>query len=88
MKSKKISIRLTAEEVDQIENRCKNFGINKTEYIKRCLTQTVNPVNCKAIARGLCNINTALNHFELEIQENGQLNVIRSEVNCIWQFLK
>lgn len=90
MKDKKISIRLTMEEEDQIKKQCEAFNITASEYIKRCLSQTAKPVDCKIIAKGLCDLNTSLNLLEMEteIEDNKKIEIMRKEVQSIWQFLK
>lgn len=88
MKSKKISIRLTAEDDEQIKKQCDTLGITVSEYVKRCLKQTSKPVDCRAIAKGLCDLNTSLNLLEMEIEDNTIIEIMRKEVQSIWQHIK
>lgn len=85
-KGRKVTIRLTEEEYNRLNNEAKNRNINISEYIRQRLIN--NDQNTDVLVK-LCNYSTALNKIINKYhiaQEDKEL--LSQEAQLVWQHLK
>ena len=85
-RDKKIEIRLTEDEFNQLENMSKAHSMTKSEFIRHALLNR-NTSTPKEVAHILCNMQTEVNRLsQLETQEDS-LNNLNDGMAKLWQYL-